>query len=301
MIKKFIEYVNINHLGKINESLSFKNLTTLKIGGNILCTYYPKNLDSLYHSMKYLKENHIPYFVLGKGSNILASDKTCTKVVIQLDELSKVTQISSEKFLVEAGVIGSKFSFEMAKAGYTKMEFLSTIPGTIGGQIYMNAGAYGKEMADIIEEVTYIDKDGRLKTKKKEELEFGYRSSIFQKTDSIIVSAIFKLVKVQNANLPLELIRTYKQTRREQQPINQNTAGSTFQNFEHIKAWELIDLLGLRGLNINDAAVSNKHANFLVNQKNAKYEDMIELIKVIQEKVKKAYNLDLVCEWVIVE
>lgn len=301
MIKKFIEYVHINHLGKINESLSFKSLTTLKIGGNILCTYYPKDLDSLYQSMKYLKENHIPYFVLGKGSNILASDKPFTKIVIKLDELSKVTQISSDKFLVEAGVIGSKFSFEMAKAGYTKMEFLATIPGTIGGLIYMNAGSYGKEIANIIEEVTYIDKDCKVRTKRKEELEFGYRSSFFQKIDSVIVSAVIRLVKVQNPNLPLELIRTYKQRRREQQPINQNTAGSTFKNFEHVKAWELIDLLGLKGFKVNDAAVSNKHANFLVNQKNAKYDDMIKLITIIQEKVKKAYNLNLVCEWVIVE
>jgi len=301
MIKKFINYVNTNHLGKINENLSFKQLTTLKIGGHILCTYYPKDLDSLYNSMKYLKENNIPYFVLGKGSNILASDQTFTKVVIKLDDLSKVTQISNDKFLVEAGVVGSKLSIEMAKAGYTKMEFLSTIPGTIGGLIYMNAGAYGKEMANIIEEVTYIDQDCKIKTKKKDELAFGYRSSFFQKKDTIIVSAVIQLVKVQNLGLPLELIQTYKQKRREQQPINQNTAGSTFKNFEHVKAWELIDLLGLKGYKINDAAVSNRHANFLVNQKNARYTDMIQLITFIKEKVKKTYHLDLECEWVIVE
>lgn len=297
----FKEYVKFNHLGKIEEDLSFKDLTTLKIGGKIIFCYFPNSLDSLYQSVKYLLDQNIPFFVLGRGSNILASDEPFTKVLIKLDELNNITQISSDKFLVEAGVIGSKFSFEMAKNGYTKMEFLSTIPGSIGGLIYMNAGAYGTDIASILEEVTYIDKDGKIKTKRKDELELGYRTSIFQKEPAIIVYAIFKLNKTDNAKLPLELIRTYKERRRSEQPINQNTAGSTFKNPNQSKTWELIDALGLRGYTINDASVSMKHANFLINQNNAKYKDMKKLIEEIKQKVKEKYNIDLVCEWVILE
>ncbi len=300
-MQKFKEYVINNHLGKISENLSFKELTTLKIGGSILCTYYPNSLDSLYQSFKYIKANHLDYFIIGKGSNILANDKVFTKILIKLDSLNKITQLTNDKFLVESGVIGSKFSLEMAKKGYSKMEFLSTIPGTIGGLIYMNAGAYGKEISDIIEEVTYIDSNAKIVTKRKEQLDFSYRKSTFQIEESIIVSAVIKLVKVDSPSLPLELVNTYKQRRRENQPINQNTAGSTFKNLENVKAWELIDLVGYKGLKINDAMVSTKHANFLINLQNAKFIDMIKLINQIKDKVRKVYNLTLECEWVIIE
>lgn len=300
-MQKFKEYVINNHLGKISENLSFKELTTLKIGGSILCTYYPNSLDSLYQSFKYIKANHLDYFIIGKGSNILANDKVFTKILIKLDSLNKITQLTNDKFLVESGVIGSKFSLEMAKKGYSKMEFLSTIPGTIGGLIYMNAGAYGKEISDIIEEVTYIDSNAKIVTKRKEQLDFSYRKSTFQIEESIIVSAVIKLVKVDSPSLPLELVNTYKQRRRENQPINQNTAGSTFKNLENVKAWELIDLIGYKGLKINDAMVSTKHANFLINLQNAKFIDMIKLINQIKDKVRKVYNLTLECEWVIIE
>lgn len=297
----FEEYIKTNHLGKVEKDLSFKELTTLKIGGKIICCYFPNHLDSLYQSIKYLLEQNIPFVVIGRGTNILASDEVFTKVVIKLDELHNIIQLSKDKFLVEAGVIGSKFAFEMAKNGYTKMEFLSTIPGSIGGLIYMNAGAYGTDMKSIVEEVTYIDQSGKIKTLKKDELEFGYRTSIFQKEPTIIVNAILKLHKVENERLPLELIRTYKEKRRKEQPIHQNTAGSTFKNSNQMKAWELIDSLGLRGYSIHDASVSMKHTNFLINQNNATYQDMRALIEEIKKQVKEKYNIDLICEWVILE
>lgn len=297
----FEEYIKANHLGKVEKDLSFKELTTLKIGGKIICCYFPNHLDSLYQSIKYLLEQNIPFVVIGRGTNILASDEICMKVVIKLDAFQHIIQLSKDKFLVEAGVIGSKFSFEMAKNGYTNMEFLSTIPGSIGGLIYMNAGAYGTDMKSIVEEVTYIDKNGKIKTLQKDELEFGYRTSFFQKEPSIIVNAIVKLHKTDSEKLPLELIRTYKEKRRKEQPINQHTAGSTFKNPNQMKAWELIDSLGLRGYHVHDASVSMKHTNFLINENHATYQDMKTLIEEIKKQVKEKYNIELICEWVILE
>lgn len=181
------------------------------------------------------------------------------------------------------------------------MEFLSTIPGTIGGLVFMNAGAYGQEIKDIVQEVTFLDETGNLITKDIKELNMRYRSSIFKNKKAIIIQVMLKLNKLSNNLLPLEKIKTYKQLRKNTQPINNYTAGSTFENPTGIKAGQLIENMGFKGYQVNGAMVSYKHANFLINYRDAKYTDMIELITEIKEKAKKDYNISLVCEWVIVK
>ena len=181
------------------------------------------------------------------------------------------------------------------------MEFLATIPGTIGGLVFMNAGAYGQEIKDIVQEVTFLYELGNLITKNISELNMQYRSSIFKEKKTIITQVMLKLNKLSNNLLPLEKIKTYKQLRKNTQPINNYTAGSTFENPKGMKAWELIENMGFKGYQINGAMVSYKHANFLINYHNARYIDMIKLIKEIQEKAKNDYDISLVCEWVIVK
>ena len=179
-IEKFIEYVNNNFLGEIHTHISFKDLTTLKIGGQIACLYSPKTLDDLLIGFRYLIENKIAYFIIGNGSNVLAADKDFEMVVISLKKLSKVTKITNNKFIVQADMNDSKLAMSLAKQGYTKIEFLSVIPGTLGGAIYMNASAYGVQMKDIVKEVTYLTEQGTIQTYKEEELDFSYRHSKFQ-------------------------------------------------------------------------------------------------------------------------
>lgn len=300
-ITKFINYINENYLGTIFTNYSFKDLTTLKIGGHIQCLYKPSSLDDLFIAFSYIFKNQIPYLVIGNGSNILATDKPISKIVINLSELNKITQISEEIFIVGSGIKTSLLSFELAKNNYTGCEFLSIIPGTLGGAIYMNAGVYQNSMEDIICDVTYLSTDGKLKTISKEEIDFKYRYSIFQNLKGIIVYATIKLKKSNINNAPLEKIATLKKKKRLTQPINTFSAGSTFKNPKNKKAWEIIDQLGYRGYRYNDIMVSNNHANYLINLKSATYQDAIYLINKIQKDALEKLNINLECEWEIIE
>lgn len=297
-MQSFITYINQFQLGDIVTHKSFKDLTTLKIGGKIECLYMPHTLDHLVQAMKYILDKQLPYFVIGKGSNILASDEPFETIVISLEYLNRIVELKPGVFQVGAGLTGAHFATHLSKLGYTKMEFLSTIPGSIGGLIYMNAGAYNEEIGNLIQEVTYLE-DGKLKTYTKKDCQFGYRKSVFQTKQGIIIEAIFYVDKATSFHLPLEKIITYKKKRKETQPIGQNTAGSTFKNTATRKAWEVIDTLGLRGYAIHDARISYKHANFLINEKEATFQDMIDLIEFIQQKALHEKHIQLECEWVI--
>lgn len=298
MLSQFITYIHQFQLGDIVTHKSFKDLTTLKIGGKIKCLYIPHTLDHLVQAMKYILEKKLPYFVIGKGSNILASDEPFEMIVISLEYLNRIVELKPGVFQVASGVTGAHLATHLSKLGYTKMEFLSTIPGSIGGLIYMNAGAYHEEIANLIQEVTYLE-DGKLKTYTKKDCQFGYRKSIFQEKQGIIIEAIFCVDKAASAQLPLEKMITYKKSRKETQPIGQNTAGSTFKNTPTRKAWEVIDTLGLRGYAVHDARISYKHANFLINEKEATFQDMMDLIEFIQQKALHEKHIQLECEWVI--
>ena len=300
MIEQFISFVNENKLGNIITNSSFKELTTIKIGGKIKCLYMPNNIYQLSKAYKYIIKYNIKFMVIGNGSNVLASDNIYEGIIIKLSQLNNIKQINDLEFKVEAGVNSTKLALELANKGYTNYEFISTIPGTIGGMICMNAGAYGKEIKDIIKQVTYLDEVGNLKTKDINQIKTGYRISEFN-NNNIIVSSIIKVEHSTNPLLPFEKIKTYKQLRKLNQPVGCLTAGSTFKNISNKKTWELIESVGLRGYQINGAIVSNKHANFLINYHNASFNDMEELIKIIKDKVFKEYNIILECEWVIVK
>lgn len=299
-VNAFINYIKDNYLGDVFTNYSFKDLTTLKIGGQIACLYKPYTLDDLFVAYRYIIEENIPYYIIGNGSNILASDKAFNIVVISLKELNKITRITNNKFIVGSGVLTNKLAFELAKQGYTKQEFLSVIPGTIGGAIYMNAGAYNNSMEDIVYDVTYLTEKGKLITLSKKELDFEYRSSIFKKLKGIIVSVTIELDKALVKNAPLEKIATYKRNKKETQPINVLSAGSTFKNINDLKAWQIVDKLGYRGYIYNGVMVSTNHSNYIINNGNATYNDMITLLNIIKKEAKEKLNIELECEWEII-
>lgn len=296
-MKGFINYAQTYHLGDVSLNQSFRNLTTLKIGGPINCVFYPYTRDTLREAYRYIIDNQIPYFVIGGGSNLLASDEEYEGIVISMKKLRSFYWLDDETIYLEAGVYASAIARYISEKGVEGAEFMSVIPGMIGGLIYMNAGAYKREIKDCLKSADYLDEKGNLVTIK--DCQFSYRDSIFQHLPSIILGGTFKFHKTDNYPEIKRKLELYYQIKRDNQPIDKRSAGSTFHNHEAYKAWEIIDKLGLRGYQIGGARVSEKHANFLINEGNASFEDMIALIEKIQTEAKTKLNIDLYCEWII--
>ena len=279
----------------IKENESLKLHTTYKVGGIAKYFITPNDFDELIKLLKYLKDNNIKYMILGNGSNTIFSSKTYDGVIINLSNLNKM-KIDGNKIFVEAGYQLIKLSIDAMNNNLSGLEFASGIPANVGGAIYMNAGAYKSDMSEIIEEVTFLDENYELKTLKKDELNFSYRHSLFQEKNYIIISAILKLTSGNKEEIKA-LMDKRKQRRVESQPLEYPSAGSVFRNpSEDIFAGKLIEDLGLKGYSIGDAKISEKHANFIINNGNATGEDIKALITLIKEKVKEKYNIDLIVE-----
>ena len=279
----------------IKENESLKLHTTYKVGGIAKYFITPNDFDELIKLLKYLKDNNIKYMILGNGSNTIFSSKTYDGVIINLSNLNKM-KIDGNKIFVEAGYQLIKLSIDAMNNNLSGLEFASGIPANVGGAIYMNAGAYKSDMSEIIEEVTFLDENYELKTLRKDELNFSYRHSLFQEKNYIIISAILKLTSGNKEEIKA-LMDKRKQRRVESQPLEYPSAGSVFRNpSEDIFAGKLIEDLGLKGYSIGDAKISEKHANFIINNGNATGEDIKALISLIKEKVKEKYNIDLIVE-----
>jgi len=301
---KFKNYILKYQLGKTLENVSFKCLTSLKVGGTCKVLYMPDDIDALIIARKYIKKNNLNYFIIGAGTNLLVDDKEFDEVVISLKNLKRYFVLKEEAtdvyIYVESGIRMPSIALMLARRNFINMEFMSTIPGTIGGAIVMNAGAYGMQMSDILDSVTYIDDLGEVKKLKLRDDHscFSYRNSIFKNKGYIILSCVLKLKKANPGYSPMDYIRKITKEKKSSQPLELNNAGSTFKNQE-IPAWKIIDELGFRGYKIGDAMVSNKHANFIVNTADASFNDIYTLITKIKEASKEKLNIDLECEWVI--
>lgn len=275
---------------KLNESLKLH--TTYKVGGT--CKYFitPKDLEELIDLLKYLRDNSIKYMVLGNGSNTIFSSKEYDGVIINLKNINDM-KIDGEKIYVEAGYQLIKLSMDALNNSLSGLEFAAGIPGNIGGAIFMNAGAYKSDMSELVETVTFLDENLELKTLKNEELDFSYRKSIFQKNNYIIISTVLKLNKGDKEEIKA-LMDKRKARRLESQPLEYPSAGSVFRNpSEDIFAGKLIEDLGLKGYKIGGAKISEKHANFIINDGDATGEDIKALIDLVKAKVKEKYNIDL--------
>ncbi len=277
----------------LNEEM--KSHTTFRTGGMADAFFTPKNEEELIAGLSYIQKENIPYFVLGNGSNLLVSDQGIAGVVIHLGKLMSDISINETKLTAQCGAMLSAVSSAALANALTGLEFASGIPGTIGGAISMNAGAYGGEMKDTLVSVRVLTKDLQVVELTAEELELSYRHSILPERGYILLSATFVLGKGNPEEMKAYMNQLSEQ-RREKQPLQYPSAGSTFKRPEGYFAGKLVQDAGLKGKVIGGAQVSEKHAGFLINIGNATTADVLDLIAFCQQEVKKQFGVDLETE-----
>lgn len=285
----------LSQFGNVETDVSFKTLTTFRTGGTAAVVVYPRSVFTLGNIIEACKSENVDYKILGNGSNILASDDYYDGVIIRLIRSLNDYYFDGNTVVAEAGTSLIGLAVKAAEKGLSGLEFACGIPGSIGGAIFMNAGAYKSSMSEVVTEVQVMI-DGNLIWLSNDKCEFGYRSSIFEThTDWIITAA-----KLQLVNADVESIKTTMKNRQEKrvstQPLNYPSAGSTFRNPENGFAWQFIDNIGYRGKMIGGAQVSEKHSNFLINANNATSNDINQLASEIIEKVKEQYGVELIME-----
>lgn len=266
--------------------------TTFNIGGPADFFIVPKNKEHLLHAIKILKDNNIPMYIIGNGSNLLVPDEGYKGAIIQIYKNFNEVVVKDTYVEAQAGVLLSKLASIICNHELSGFEFASGIPGTLGGAIYMNAGAYGGEMKDVLEEVEIITPKGEQLTLKKEALELSYRHSMLQENKYIAISAKLNFEKGNKIDIKAT-IDELNEKRKSKQPIEMPSAGSTFKRPEGYYAGKLIMDAGLRGFSIGGAQVSEKHCGFIVNKGKATCSDVLALIKYVQETVKQQFGVDL--------
>ncbi|MGN0642282.1 MAG: UDP-N-acetylmuramate dehydrogenase [Huintestinicola sp.] len=260
--------------------------TSFKIGGKCDCFIDINSAESLSELVKYMKRENVPYYVVGRGTNLLVSDNDIHKVILHIGrEFSDISTGADGKLYCRSGAMLSAVCLAACEAGLTGMEFAYGIPGRIGGAVYMNAGAYGGEMKDIVLYADAMDEEGNIRRFKGSELDFGYRSSVFNRNNYIVTDVCIQLEKGDknaiNARME-ELIRK----RREKQPIEYPSAGSTFKRPEGAYAAALIEECGLKGYTVGGAKVSEKHSGFVINTGNATFNDVMAVMEHVRQTVK---------------
>lgn len=267
--------------------------TTFRIGGP--ATYYviPEKIEEVKEGIAFAKERNLPFYIVGKGSNMLFSDEGYEGVVIEIGKGLEKVEIQDDGVVnVQAGTSMSVMAAKVAEEGLTGFEFAGGIPGTLGGGIAMNAGAYGGEIKDCIMSATVLTEEGEILTLSKEQLELGYRTSIIQKKRYIVLDAKFSFQNGNSEEIKAKM-RELNGQRREKQPLEYPSAGSTFKRPEGYFAGKLIQDAGLRGYRVGDAQVSEKHCGFVVNRGNATAQEVNQLIQDVQKKVKEEFQVEL--------
>ena len=279
---------------KIKQNEPMKNHTSFKIGGTADLFLKVATIEELMQAIEYAKTKKIPIYFIGNGSNLLVTDKGIRGLVVKIDiqNISIQKTENSVKVTVGAGYKMMALARELLNQEITGFEEFAGIPGTIGGAIYMNAGAYGKEMKDIVISTKCMDLDGKIFTLSNKEQEFTYRDSIFEKNNYIILETTLQLNNGIKSEIENKMTKLLKE-RKEKQPIGEPSAGSTFKRQEGIITAKLIDECGLKGYSIGGAKVSEKHAGFVVNSNNATAKDVLDLIKYIKEKVYEKYGIKI--------
>ena len=266
--------------------------TTFKTGGNASVFVKIETKEQLVKLLRYLQIVERDYFILGNGSNLLVSDKGYDGVIIQIGSLMSDAYVKGDRIYAKAGASLAMVARLAAGAGLTGMEFASGIPGTIGEAFRMNAGAYDSDMSQVVESVSVIDLQGEEMTLDNATMEFGYRRSAIVKTNHIVTEVVLKLTPDDEKEI-LAKMDDLNQRRRDKQPLEFPSAGSTFKRTEGHFAGKLIMDAGLKGYQIGGAAVSEKHCGFIINKGNATSTDVYRLIQYVKERVKEAYNVSL--------
>lgn len=278
---------------KINNA-PLKDYTTYKLKGNVKAIYFPKNIDELKEVIKSNKK----YKIIGNGSNLIIKSKY-DGVLIKLKNFDKLI-FDDTKVVVGAGYMLSNLNTKCMEEGLTGLEFTFGIPATIGGAIYQNVGAFGSNMSELVSHVLALDEYFNIVNLSNKDILFGYRDSIFKHKNYIILEVTLNLKK-ETSKIVRENMLKYISLRKEKQPLEYPSAGSTFKNPIDISAGALIEKSGLKGYNVGGAFVSNKHANFIINKGNASGEDIISLVEIIQKKVNENSGILLELEQEIIE
>jgi len=284
----------MNHT--LNVPLS--SLTSFKIGGRCRAVIYPKDVKETETAVSVLKSRGIPFFILGNGTNVLFPDEGYDGCIISTRDLNGIA-FDGSRVTALAGTNLTALAYKVSRMGLSGLEFAYGIPGSVGGGVYMNAGAYGGELSQRIVSVTYLDLD-TLETVSETELKFGYRKSPFMEKNALILSAEL-LLTPSSPETCTALCDELMQRRRDKQPLEYPNAGSVFKRCEGRFTGEMIEKCGLKGYTLGGAQVSEKHAGFIVNRGNATSKDVIALIEHIKRKVYDTFGVSLECEIKIIK
>lgn len=281
-----------NYFFLTNEPLKYH--TTIGVGGKTSAYILPHSKKLLINLIKYLRKCPVKYRIMGRGSNVIPDDDI-NDVIVSISDLNKIEYLSSA-IVVDAGVSINKIIPELADHGLSGFEFLSGLPGSIGGALYMNAGAFGREIGDFFESACVIDKYGKKITVKKEDIDFGYRFSSFQKEQYIIITATFNLNKDSKTKIEKRSNAIFNQ-RINKQPIECKSAGSVFKKPSNdFSVGYAIEKLGLKGMRFGGAEISRKHAGFIINTGNATQKDIKQLVHFLRVQVKEHFGVQLETE-----
>ncbi len=296
-IGKICEKYGVSYLE--NEPLS--QYTSFRIGGPCPFLIKPASAEALCDIVKAFDSENIPFRVMGRGSNLLISDKGVRFPVILISsEMSRIT-VNEDRVICEAGASLTSLCKTAEQNCLSGLEFAYGIPGSVGGAVYMNAGAYGGEIKDVFESCTYVDEHGNMNVLTADKADLSYRHSFFSGKPYIITEMTVKLHKTDNKAEITAKMQELMNKRREKQPLEYPSAGSTFKRPEGDFAGRLIEAAGLRGFSVGGAAVSEKHCGFVINKNNATFEDTKKLIETIKEKVRETSGRELACEVIIWE
>ncbi len=293
-----IKEINNLKIGDVEPQADLTKYTTYKAGGKALVVVSPDNTEGLIKLLSFLKKKKIKHKILGNGSNLIFTGDY-NGVLIKLDNFQKL-DVDGNYVTVGAGYPLAKLALRTARLGLAGLEFAAGIPGTVGGAIYMNAGAYKSDMGYITTTVKVLSPKLEVETLTNNDLDFHYRQSMLQKYPGFICLEATLCLKYGDANIILDVINDRKKRRIESQPLEYPSAGSVFRNPEGDYAGRLIEEIGYKGKMVGDACVSEKHANFIINKGHATGSDIVKLIKEIQDKVKEKYNIELKVEQEIV-
>ncbi len=274
--------------------------TTFRIGGEADCFVEIESMEQLTHLQRYLQMVEQPCLILGNGSNLLVSDRGYAGVVLHVGSRMQQIQVQGERMIVQAGALMSQVAQTACEHSLTGLEFVSGIPGTIGGGVIMNAGAYGGEISQVADMVKVVDRQGNVLELDNATMEFGYRTSAIKGQPFTVVEVTLRLARGERETIS-EKMKELGAKRREKQPLEYPSAGSVFKRPEGYFAGELIMKSGLRGYQIGGARVSDKHCGFIVNMGKATCEDVKDLIAHVQERVKACFGVDLETEVIYVE
>lgn len=281
---------------KIDEPMKLH--TSFKVGGAADILVEPETSEEVQKVIELCTDNKIPYYIIGNGSNLIVKDGGIRGVVIKLSRLKSI-KVEGEKIIAESGITLAAVAREALKNNLEGFEFASGIPGSVGGAINMNAGAYGGEMSQVVESALVINGDGKIIKILKEGLDLRYRHSIIMDQNYVVIEVTFKLAQGDYNNIKDKMDDLAKR-RKDKQPLEYPSAGSTFKRPEGYFTGKLVEESGLKGITVGGAQVSEKHAGFVINKGDATAKDILDLIELVQKTVRDKFNVELQTEVLII-